>query len=174
MQNLIDEHYPGLKLGISEWNFGGWGHMNGALAVADVLGILGREDVYFANYYGYPDIGTPEFFAFKIYTNYDDEGGKFGDTSVQTEVENPDQLAAFAAIDSESGNLHIMLINKDPVETLEVQLDLSGFETPSKITLYRYGVEELNEIVSEELEWSANGGTMELPPYSISHYVLES
>jgi hypothetical protein len=174
MQNLIAEHYPELKLGISEWNFGGWGHMNGALAVADVLGILGREDVYYANYYGYPEIGTPEFFSFKIYTNYDDRGGKFGDTSVQTEVENPDQVAAFAAIDSETSNLHLMLINKNPTETLEVQLDLSGYSTPSNTTLYRYSEEEMDEIVSAEVEWPAFDGVIELPPYSISHYVIEA
>ena len=173
MQNLIEEHYPGLKLGISEWNFGGWGHINGALAVADVLGILGREDVYYANYYGYPELGTPEFYGFKIYTNYDDEGGKFGDTYVQTESEDPDQLGVFAAIDSETGNLHIILINKKPAESLNVQLDLSGFDTPSNTILYRYSEKHLDEIVSDEVEWSEYGGVITLPPYSITHYVLE-
>ena len=47
----------------SEWNWGADKTMNGALALADVLGILGREDVYLANYWRYPEPQSPGFFA---------------------------------------------------------------------------------------------------------------
>ena len=39
MNQLIEAYYPGTRLGISEWNFGADETMNGALAIADVLGM---------------------------------------------------------------------------------------------------------------------------------------
>ncbi|MCL5996496.1 MAG: Ig-like domain-containing protein, partial [Chloroflexi bacterium] len=77
MKQVIAENYPGTKFGISEWNWGADKTMNGALAIADVLGIYGREDVYFASYWRYPEIDQPGYYAFKMYTNYDDNGGRF-------------------------------------------------------------------------------------------------
>jgi hypothetical protein len=49
MKELLVEHYPGTQLGISEWNWGADKTINGALAIADVLGIFGREDLYLAS-----------------------------------------------------------------------------------------------------------------------------
>jgi mannan endo-1,4-beta-mannosidase len=108
-----------------------------------------------------------------MYTNYDDQGGKFGDTALETISDNPDQLGAYASLDSETGNLHLMLINKNPDESIEVKMDLSGFGAPSVTTLYHYSEANLDEIVSEEVDWSEYDENIELPPYSISHFVLE-
>jgi len=173
MKTIIEEYYPGLGLGISEWNYGADEHMNGALAIADVLGIFGREEVYYANYWNYPPENSPGYFAFKMYTNYDGEGAKFGDMSVLTESGEPDLLGAYSSLDEETGNLHIMLLNKDPLHGIDVQLDLSGFGVPATTTLYRFSDEDLQEIVVEEVDWSIYDGEFELPPYSISHYVLQ-
>ncbi|MCJ7701080.1 MAG: hypothetical protein MUO62_05820 [Anaerolineales bacterium] len=45
MKKWIAENYPGTRLGISEWNWGADETMKGALAIADVLGIYGKEEV---------------------------------------------------------------------------------------------------------------------------------
>src|SRR4029450_12926784 len=54
LKEWIAAGYPGTKIGISEWNFGVDSDINGALAIADALGIYGREEVYMANYWAYP------------------------------------------------------------------------------------------------------------------------
>jgi len=59
IKQLLVEHYPGTKLFISEWNRGAHKTISGALAIADILGVFGREDVYLANYWRYPDQGSP-------------------------------------------------------------------------------------------------------------------
>src|SRR5204862_1549709 len=41
----IDAHYPGTRMSFSEWDYGGGNDISGAIAVADVLGIYGREGV---------------------------------------------------------------------------------------------------------------------------------
>ena len=48
MKEKIAAHYPGTGLAVTEYNYGGGGHISGALAQADVLGILGREGVFAA------------------------------------------------------------------------------------------------------------------------------
>jgi len=43
MRAWVNTYYPGTKLSISEYNWGGLESLNGALTQADVLGIFGRE-----------------------------------------------------------------------------------------------------------------------------------
>ena len=48
MRQSVDAHYPGTKLAISEYYFGGGDQISGGIAQADVLGIFGRERVFAA------------------------------------------------------------------------------------------------------------------------------
>ena len=52
LQEKIAARYPGTKLAMTEYDFGGGDHISGGLAQADVLGVFGREGVYLANYWG--------------------------------------------------------------------------------------------------------------------------
>jgi len=173
MKQLLVEHYPGTKLGISEWNWGADKTINGALAIADVLGVFGREDVYLANYWRYPALGSPGFYAFKLFMNYDDHGGRFGDTSVQALSSAPDQVVAYASLNSANDRLTLMLVNKDPNNEMAVNLDIKNFSHNSAATLYRYSAADLGGIVSAPLVLDQQGA-MTLPAYSISLLVIEA
>jgi hypothetical protein len=48
MRDWVDTWYPGTRLAITEYNWGGLDGLNGALAQADVLGIFGREGLALA------------------------------------------------------------------------------------------------------------------------------
>lgn len=170
MKQLIAENYPGTRLFISEWNFGGDKSMSGALAIADTLGIFGQEDLYAASYYQSPELNSPGFFGFKLYTNYDDKGGRFGDTALPATSPNRDQLAAYAAKDSKSGKVTLMLINKLPDQSLPFTLQLEGL-TGGQAELYRYGQDQPEGIVRETVELTANS-SLTLPPYSITLLVI--
>ena len=91
MRETIAEHYPGLKLFISEWNFGNDANINGALAIADVLGIYGREGVEAAAYWRNPPVGSPGWFAFTMHGNYDGKGGRFGGAAVPATSSDEDR-----------------------------------------------------------------------------------
>jgi hypothetical protein len=172
MKELIDQYYPGLKLGISEWNWGADETMNGALAIADVLGIFGREDVYYAAYWMFPPEDSPGFFAFKMYTNFDGRGGRFGDTSVSAQSGDVDLLGSYAALDSATGDLHVMLVNKQVDGEIEAQLDLNGFVPVDSARLYRYDAANPEEITETTIDVEAGDFSITLPPYSITLLIL--
>jgi hypothetical protein len=173
MKEMTDEYYPGLKLGITEWNWGADLHINGALAIADVLGIFGREDLYFASYWTHPPIDFPGFFAFRMYTNYDGLGSRFGDTSVWAETTNADVLSSFAALDSSTGKLHLMLINKQPDQDLTTQVYLKGFSAGRSAERYQYSEARPNNITKSTLNIPSENFEMTLPAYSITLLVID-
>ena len=113
MHGKIASKYPGTKLAITEWNYGGGGHISGAMATADALGAFGREGVGLANMWR---LNSDERFteaAFMAYRNFDGVGGRFGDTSVQ--AGNSDRAAAsvYASVDSSNpGRVVIIAVNK--------------------------------------------------------------
>ena len=172
MQELIDKHYPGTKFGLSEWNFGAEESINGALAIADTLGIFGREDLYFATYWTHPAIETPGFYAFKIFGNYDDKGSRFGDTSIVAESENHERVSTYASLNSETGNMHVMLINKLPTTATNISLDIAGFDAQETAFIYRYSSADPMNIKESTMRGENGDFDFQLPAYSISHIVL--
>ena len=174
LQAEIDAGYPGTPLSITEWNFGADTSMNGALAIADVLGIYGREGVYAAAYWRSPQRHSPGYFAFKIHGNYDGEGSSFSGTALPAPSPDPDVLASFAAIDRGSDRLQIMLINKQPTTSLNVRLSLKGARTSGSGVIHRYSSASPGAIVSERLSVTADTLDVELPAYSITLLVLPS
>ena len=115
---LIDAHYPGTGLAIGEWNFGAEGDLSGALAIADVLGIFGREGVDLATYWTTPALDSPAAAAFALYRDPD---LPFGDTSLDVAFDDPDLLGVYAAVDGERTT--VVLVNKDPDQDLALTLD---------------------------------------------------
>ncbi len=124
MKAWVRDHYPGLKVALTEYNWGADDFANGATAQADVLGILGREGIDMATRFSAPKPGTPVFHAFQMYRNYDGRQSTFGDMSLQTTVPDPDTLVAFGASRRTDGAVTVMVISKV----------LSG-QTPLTLTL---------------------------------------
>jgi hypothetical protein len=172
MKALIEAHYPGTKLGLSEWNWGADETMNGALAIADVLGIFGREDLYYAAYWQYPPLDSPGFYAFKLYTNFDGHGSRFGDTSVSAQSDDVDTLGSYAALDSASGDLHVMLVNKQ-VDEIFAKIDLGGFTPGESATMYHYDETHPEGISESTIDVAAGDFSVNLPAYSITLLVIK-
>ena len=123
MKQWVAQYYPGTKIAISEYNWGGLESMNGALAEADVLGIFGSQGVDRAQLWSPPSSSEPGAFAFRMYRNYDGHGSRFGDESVSASSADQGQLAVYAAQRSTDGALTVQVINKtggDLTSTLAV------------------------------------------------------
>jgi hypothetical protein len=127
MRDWVAAYYPGTKIGITEYNWGAEGHINGATAQADLLGIFGREGLDLATRWTTPAAGTPAFKAIQMYRNYDGNKATFGDTSVAATAPNPDEVATFAALRSTDGALTIVAINKMLTSNAPVSLTLTNF-----------------------------------------------
>jgi len=137
MKQKIAANYPGTKLGITEWNYGGGGHITGGVAVADVLGIFGRESVYAATYWHLKSDESFAYGGFDMFRNFDRKGAHFGDRSVRAISSDNAKVTAYASIDSKSpGEITIVVINK-AFATSGVNLNLAGAASPKITGAYR-------------------------------------
>ena len=115
MKEKIAAHYPGTRLAITEYHYGGGDHISGGLAQADVLGILGREDVFAAALWDMP--GGARFIdaAFLAFTDYDGRGARFGDTSVSATTSNLASSSVYASVDEgRAARVVVVALNKTP------------------------------------------------------------
>ncbi|KAF7436217.1 hypothetical protein PC9H_003045 [Pleurotus ostreatus] len=119
-RTLIDIHYPGTKLAISEWSSTNDQDITGGLVTADALGIFGKYKVDAATYWYQPDEMGPVGLAFWLYRGY---GVYFGNKSAQVNLAtaNPDTVGVYAA--TENNKLSLVIINKD---TKPLAYDLSN------------------------------------------------
>jgi len=160
MREWVAANYPGTKLAITEYNWGALDHINGALAQADVLGIFGREGLDMALLFdsSYSPGGKftptgPGAYAFRLYRNYDGQGGKFGDTSVQATSSDQGKLSIYAAQRSGDSALTFVLINKTGAD-LTANLTVSGLAASNRVIVdavqrYQYSAANLNAIVRQ-------------------------
>jgi len=113
VRDKIAAHYPGTDIAITEWNYGGGGHISGGVAAADVLGIFGREGVGVAAYWA---LGSDESFAnaaFRAYRNFDGQGSAFGDTSIYASSSDVATATSYASFDAANpARVVIVAINK--------------------------------------------------------------
>lgn len=114
LRSKIDRHYPGTKLAFTEWNYGAGNHVSGAIAVADVLGIFGKEGVDLATYWCLLKAEDFAYAAFRAFRNFDGKGGAFGDTSVHASSSQLPIATVYASIQSDKPQRSVLvLINKD-------------------------------------------------------------
>ena len=172
MREWVAINYPGTKLAITEYNFGGLEHINGALAQADVLGIFGREGVDLATLWVPPGSDQPGAFAFRMYRNYNGRGSAFGELSLPAESSNQAQLAVYAARRQVDQALTILVVNKSGIKQ-NADLVLNGFSSAASTEVYRYDPENLSEIVKKtDQAVTAGGFEVESPADSITLFVL--
>ena len=97
MQEKIAAHNPGTKLAVTEWNYGGGGHISGAVATADVLGTFGVQGVGLATYWELHGDESYARAAFRAYRNYDGAGAAFGDRSAEATSSNVAATSVYAS-----------------------------------------------------------------------------
>ena len=171
MKKWVADNAPGLPIGITEYNWGNDGTMNGADAQADVLGIFGREGLDMATRWVAPTVKTPTFAAMQIYRNYDGKGSGFGDTSIKTDAPNPDVLSAFGAVRNTDGALTTIVIHKESGQIARLRLKLTGFVS-GKIAQHFAVTGDGTISRLPDLRIASGVITCSLPPQSINLFVV--
>ncbi len=114
----IADNYPGTKLGVSEWNYGGGTDISGAIATADVLGIFGQQQVGLADMWPLNGDERFTYAAFRAFRNYDGAGGSFGDISIPSTSSNVPLATVYTGQDAaDHKKLVIVAINKGTTPT---------------------------------------------------------
>ncbi|CAN5402813.1 glycoside hydrolase family 44 protein [soil metagenome] len=123
----IKAHYPGTKMAITEYEFGGPNTISGALAQADALGVFGRYGIFAASHWGVSSVDKATYSAFQAFTNYDRNGSRFGDLGLRVTGETPSNNSVYASLSTTNKNcLTLVVINKQEQAT-PMQINLSGF-----------------------------------------------
>lgn len=169
LRQWVDRYYPGTKIALNEWNWGADKTLNGGLAVAEVLGILGREQVYMACYWVAPEPGTPGYYAYKMFRNADDAGHGFGEIATEARSEAPNRVSVFSSLDAQTRLPVVLLINKRPDASAPVRLVLNTKRTVRAARIFRYEGGNLKEIEAlPDIQVSNGQARLELPPYSLT------
>ncbi len=183
MKEWVAENYPGTGLAISEYYWGAPNHITGALAQADVLGILGREGVDLAALGAAPPDDALLEDAFKLFRNFDGTGARFGDVSVAANSSDVTKVASFAAFNAQ-GKLTVVLINKDSAVPQTANLNFANVMGSGTWRAFSFGAAPLGRLAAsgsgsvtggmltrvmapysaEIIEFSPVGGIPELPP----------
>ena len=168
----VNQNYPGTKIAITEYNFGGLESVNGALAEADVLGIFAREQLDLATMWSPPTSSQPAAFSFRIYLNYDAQGSYFGETYVQSSSADQTQLAIYSAQRSCDQSLTLVVVNKT-ANNIVSQLNLAGFAPDKNAQVYNYSSANLNAIVRRpDMPVTATGFAAMYPANSLTMIVI--
>ncbi len=125
LQADINQFYPGTKLSISEYNYGGGDEIAGAIAEADALGIFGEQGVYAASEWQLASNESYIAAAFNMYRDFDGNDGTFGDTSVFASTSDATDSSIYASVDSSNTNvMTLVAINKSTqAQMATMQLD---------------------------------------------------
>lgn len=120
----IEKGYPGTKLAITEYDFGGGKHVSGTLAQADVLGLYGRYGVWAACHWGIAADRPAQIAGFRAFLDFDGQGAKFGSLGLAVSGQTPAENSVYAALDGKDAKrLTMVIVNK------------TGIGTPTPITL---------------------------------------
>ena len=171
---MVNAIYPGTPLSYTEWGAGlaanSGSDFSTAIADADTLGAFGREGLSFASRWGGPSSGTPEYLAWKMYTNYDGAHHQFGSVSISGQDNgNPNLFTSYAALNSTGTAMTIMVINKDPSNSAQVTFNLSGFSASTYVVYTLASASSSAISASGSTAWNA---TQSFAPYSISLLVI--
>lgn len=163
LKKWIAQQYPGTGLAITEYNWGGEKDASGGVALAEVLGIYGREGVDLATYWTHPPVNSPAGAAFRLYRNFDGKGATFGDVSLPASS-NQAGVAVFAARHSDRSEVDVVLVNEAQSKAANVRLNLN-LKGNQALTQFQV-TGGSSTIVESKLGGLSQGVT--LPPYSLT------
>lgn len=167
----IRANYPGTKLSISEYNYGGGTDISGALAQADVLGIFGRYGLFAACNWGISSKDTAQVAGFKAFLDYDGKGSRFGDQGLTVKGEKPDLFSVYAALNS-TKVLTLVVVNKSNA-TMPLSFDFKAF-APKAAKAYSFTAESLPNSKTIDTSLTDESVTITARPESVTTVEVHS
>jgi Glycoside hydrolase family 44/Bacterial Ig-like domain (group 3) len=173
-KSWIGTYYPGTKLSISEYSIdSGQKSIVDAIAEMDVLGIFGREQLDFADMWSPPAPTDPIAYSFRMFRNYDGNGGQFGDTAVSAVSSDQGTLSIYAAQRSTDNAVTVLVINKTTAP-LASAISFANLSLPSSAQVYTYSAATLTSIVHAANAPIANSSlSYSFPGYSAVMFVIQ-
>jgi len=165
----IEKYYPGTKVALTEYNFGGGNHVSGAVATADALGVFAENDVFMANLWAINSDFSYQRSAIELYTDYDGKGAHFGDTLISSETEDISKASSYASINgSDESKLNIVVTNKSITETQKATINLNTDTQYSSAKIYGItGDSSEIQLLDTVSDINDNSFTVEIPAVTV-------
>ena len=122
VQESIAKYYPGTKLAITEYNYGGE-DVSAAIAQVETLGCFAAQGVYSAFIWGGNDW---QYNGINLYTNYDGQGSAFGDALIPAQTADHSRCVAYAAVQSDDPSALTVALTNKTAQPQQMVLVLSG------------------------------------------------
>jgi hypothetical protein len=168
LKEKIAGNYPGTRLAITEYYFGGGADISGAISEADALGIFGREGVFAAAIWTIDNVPFTAA-AFTMFRNFDGRNGTFGDLSIHAQTDDITATSVYASLDSSDANrLLVVAINKSD-RTIRAVLNFHHFIPLRRADVYQLTAEAPVSRPAEHLTLAHPDAVAYLmPPRSVS------
>lgn len=167
----IAELRPGTLLSISEYNYGGGNHISGGIAQADVLGVFGREGVYNANWWQIEGDSQTDFVVggFEMFTDFDGQGGRFGDLSVDASVDDNAQSSVYASRSTENPDEMVIVAINRTDGALDAAIQITDEQRYSSAEIFQLTAGSATPVSVGEVPIELlNAFLYEMPAYSVS------
>ena len=173
LKQSINKYYTDTKIGLTEYNYGANNHISGGIAQAQLLGVLGKENIYFAS--KWEEISGFNKLAFEIYGNYDGKYSKFGNLSIDNDAKNNNGLSVFSSIDEKDSTIHLIVINSDYDKIREVNFAINSdnnYVKYDEYAVFQNSIKVENVSLNEKL--TNNELITQISPLSIFHFVIKT
>lgn len=174
LKQAIDEFYPGTKLAMTEYDFGGSYDICGAIAEVEALGAFAQNEIYFANLFAME--ADYQCAAIDLFTNYDGNGGCFGDTLVSCETSDFQRSTAYAAVNGDDTDLlTVVITNKAFSDKTTANIKIEGGDYSY---VHLYGINNFSPQVfdmtdsNSAVTVSGDTVTYEMEPETVSMLVI--
>ncbi|WP_438022716.1 glycoside hydrolase family 44 protein [Sorangium sp. So ce233] len=169
LQGLIDDHYPGTRLGFTEYNYGGGNHISGAIAQADTLGIFGREGVFLATIWDWTEAAVMTRAGMRAFTSYDGQGARFGDTSIHAETSDVAKATVYASIDEADPRRMVLVAINKTTAPLTAAVSLAAYGSYTAVDVWQLTAAKADLVPADLVAPSAtNAFTYAMPALSVS------
>ncbi len=170
----IDTNYPGTRLAISEWSYGGGNHISGAVATADVLGVFGRTGVGLATLWFLHGAEPFTLAGLRAFTNFDGAGAKFGDTSISGTASDDAVASVYASIDAGSPSRVVLVVVTKATTTKTAGITVAHATTFTKAKVWQLAGTTPNPVASADVAAVAtNAFKYTMPAMSVSVLLLQ-
>jgi hypothetical protein len=164
LKEIIARTYPGRQISIGEWNFGAEGHISGGLATAEALGRFAETGIRSAYFWTTPKKGSPAYWAFRAFRNFDGHGAAFLDHFIPSTA--PKDVSVFASRDAEGKHMVAVILVRSNTHAFKLKFDASTCGKVESWKTLAYGGKPEGFAASK----SGTNGTIAdtLNPYSIA------
>ncbi len=178
LKESIKNSNADLEISVSEYYCGAPHHISGGIAQADVLGIYGREDVYYASLF-WPswdnDVDTLDGYiksAFDIFRNYDDNGASFGSKAIPAMTDDIVNSSVYASLNDQEDQLHIVVINKED-RSQTATISVSNLLSTGDVVAYYFDNND-NRLIQSDEKIEESKINLEMNPRSVYHLIVEN